>query len=108
MSHQESVLHSDEKYTLFIEGTNISLKVKYLMGMQVLVLHFCYTFSNKFTSLINIRTFPGRIRKYLGSCTVTRVCVETSVILLSQPINFPLLKCHVEPIFKLKAKAPRC
>lgn len=56
-------------------------------------------------SLINIRIFHGRTRKPLGYYVVTSVHVKTCAILLSLFIKFSHLKCHFQPIFKLRAKA---
>lgn len=89
---------------LFTEGTEISLKVKYLMGTQTLVLCFCYNFSSEFVS----GTYHRRTRTYLGYCIVTRAHFKAHVILLPLFIKFPHLKCHLRPNFKLIAKAPCC
>lgn len=98
-------MNLDEKYSLFTEGTEVSLKVKYLMSTQILVFCFCYIFDSKFISLINIRIFHERTKKLFGYYIVTGIHVKTCAILLSLFTKFPHLKYHFQPIFKLRAEA---
>ena len=92
---------------MFIEDTEISLKVKYLMCTWILVVCFCYIFSSEFISLINIKNMgqQGSTLVIVKSpeCTSKPMCFQLPLF-----IKFPHLKYHFKLTFNLAAKAPWC